>query len=95
MGASRSGIVPGPFDPAAGRLSGHIRFAQCKQAGAGGLVGYRSRGGVYRNEPIIAIFFKVSFPISLLARGSTRETKKRLYPGGIVGGGASKSPPFA
>ena len=29
-----AGTLGKPFDPAAGRLSGHIRFAQCKQEGA-------------------------------------------------------------
>jgi hypothetical protein len=31
---ARGRSVLGPFDPAAGRLSGHIRLVQCKQVGA-------------------------------------------------------------
>src|SRR5271169_3609558 len=62
-----------PFDAAAGSASG--------QDGAGGLVGCRSCGGVYGIDAIVAIFFKVSFRISLLAQGSTRETKKQPYRG--------------
>src|SRR5271156_3977745 len=44
----------------------------CRAYGAGGLVGCRSRGGVYGNEAIVAIALKVSFHISLLPQGSTR-----------------------
>ena len=77
--------MPGPFDPAAGSASA--------QDGAGGLVGCRSRGGDYGNDATVAISLKVSFHISFLSRGSTRETKKELYLGGIVGGRASKPAP--
>ena len=63
MGASRRRIVPGPFDAAAGSASG--------QDGAGGLVGCRSRGGVYGNEATVAIFSKVLYLGGIVGGGAS------------------------